>query len=63
MEYQRAESMSALPNFVSDLEGSNETCTDMMADAKHLYSMFQKEKHFYRLLAVRDFTMLCNNAE
>ncbi len=50
IEYQGAERMSALQNFVSDLEGGGKTCADILSDAKHFIICFRKRNVLYVVL-------------
>jgi hypothetical protein len=43
MEYQRAVRMPAPQHFIFDLEGRDETCADILSDAKRFILCFKKE--------------------
>ncbi len=47
-EYQRALRMPALQHFISDLERRDETCADILSDAKH-FLYFKKANILYKM--------------
>jgi hypothetical protein len=58
-KYQQAARMAALQHFVSDIE-RDETCTDILSDAKHFILYFQNGKCLFIMFKLRYFTIICN---
>jgi hypothetical protein len=48
MEYQRAARMPTLQCFISDLEIRDETCADILSDAKHFVLGFKVKTFFVK---------------
>jgi hypothetical protein len=58
-EYQPAARMAALQCFISDLE-RDETCADILSDAKHFILYYKKGKCLYMLFRFRNFNIVSN---
>jgi hypothetical protein len=62
-EYQRAARMPALQCFIPDLEIRDETCADILSDAKCFILCFEKKTFCTRHFRLRHFTIICNTDE
>ncbi len=62
IDYQRAVRMAALQSFIFNLEW-DETCADILSEAKCFILYFKKGKHLYIMFRLRYFTSLCNTNE
>jgi hypothetical protein len=59
-EYERAARMPALQHFNPDLEDGDETCADILSDAKCFILCFRKETFCTRCFRINCFTIVCN---
>ncbi len=52
----------AAPQYMSDLQ-KDETCANILSDAKYFILYFKKGKCLYIMFVLRYFTIVCNTSE